>query len=84
MNDHVFEARISETRQQIKALPVQQRDAVMAVLEDTLRRHAQIQHHVDRLRDLLADWRVRIKYLRFDLEATRRELAELRRQQREG
>ena len=83
VNVQTFETRIAESRKQIDLLPEEMRDALLGLLDETVKRHSQIQGHMDRLRELLGDWRVKIKYLRFDLEATKRELTDLRRQQRD-
>ena len=83
MDTQTFETRIAESRKQIDQLPEENREALLELLEETMKRHSQIQGHMDRLRELLGDWRVKIKYLRFDLEATKRELSDLRRQQRD-
>jgi len=83
MDDSVFAARIEEARKKIDSLPEDQRDPLLKLLAETCERHVTLRHGFDRLRNLLQDWRVKIKYLTFDVEASRRELADLRRKQQE-
>ena len=81
MTDEVFAARIEEARRKIDSLPESQREPLLRLLDETFERQRDLKLNFTRLRHLLDDWRVKVKYMTFDLEATKRELAELRRQQ---
>ena len=83
MTDEVFAARIEEARRKIDSLPEGQREPLLRLLDETFQRQRDLKLSFAKLRHLLDDWRIRVKYMAFDLEATKRELAELRRQQGE-
>lgn len=84
MNDEVFAARLEEAKKEIATLPADQRAQLEALVQETHDRHHQMKSDFSRLRRALDDWRVQMKYITFDLEATRRELNRLRRQQGNG
>ena len=79
MNDETFYKKLEEARSRIDALPEEDRARLSALLDETKDRHHQIKSSMQRLRHALDDWRVHNRYLMFDLEATKREAAELRR-----
>ena len=81
MTDEVFAARIEEARHKIESLPEDQREPLLRLLDETFQRQVDLKVSFAHLRCLLDDWRIKVKYMAFDLEATKRELAELRRQQ---
>jgi hypothetical protein len=81
MNDDAFADRIEEARRKIESLPEDQREPLFRLLDETRQRHHDLTSNFSRLRHLMDDWRIKMKYLTFDLEATKRELAELRRKQ---
>ncbi|HPD28634.1 MAG TPA: hypothetical protein PLL20_01470 [Phycisphaerae bacterium] len=81
MTDEVFAVRIEEARRKIETLPEDQREPLLRLLHETLQRQSDLKMNFSKLRYLLDDWRVKMKYMAFDLEATKRELAELRRRQ---
>ena len=83
MTDEVFAARIEEARRKIDCLPEGQREPLLRLLDETFERQRDLKLNFSKLRHLLDDWRIRIKYMAFDLEATKRELADLRRRQEE-
>ncbi|MDM8005953.1 MAG: hypothetical protein QUV05_07385 [Phycisphaerae bacterium] len=84
MTDEVFAAHIEEARHKIESLPENQRGPLLRFLDETSRRQANLRVSFAHLRRLLDDWRLQVKYMAFDLEATRRELAELRRRQEDS
>jgi hypothetical protein len=84
MTDDVFAARIEEARRKIDSLPEDQREPLIRLLDETFKRQKDIRINFAKLRQLLDDWRIKVKYMTFDLEATRRELAELRRKHGEN
>ena len=79
MNDETFYEKLEEARTKIDALPEEDRVRLSALLDETKDRHSQIKSGMQRLRHALDDWRVHNRYLMFDLEATKREVTELRR-----
>jgi hypothetical protein len=81
MTDEAFTARIEEARRKIDSLPENEREPLLKLLQETSKRHTDLKDNFSRLRHLLDDWRVKLKYMAFDLEATKRELTELRRKQ---
>ena len=84
MNEATFLARIEAARKIIDSLPADRQAALLELLDETEQRHVELKSNFGRIHDVLEDWKVSIKYLLFDLEATRRELEELRQQQRGG
>jgi len=79
MTRQEFESRIASLRQQINTLPAGARPALEALVRETVDRHARITSACDTLRTGVDDLRLSQTYLRFDLEATRRENAVLKR-----
>lgn len=80
MTNDVFDSRIAEARERISQLPEAQRGPLMAILEETVRRHAEMKQNFARIHDAVAEWQLMVKYLIFDREATIRERDDLRRQ----
>ncbi len=79
MTDEIFNTRISEAKERIDALPEDQRAPLMAILSETVQRHAEMKQNFARINDAVAEWQLMVKYLIFDREATIRERDELRR-----
>ena len=79
MTDETFHAKLSEIRQQIHALPEAQRGPLLSLLDETRDRYDQLKTNFARTREALDDWRLTMKYLIFDREASRNEHDELRR-----
>lgn len=77
--DDVFDTRICEARERINQLPEGQRAPLLAILDETVRRHQEMRQNFSRIHDALAEWQLMVKYLVFDREATIRERDELRR-----
>ena len=87
MDETTFQKRLSELLSEIATLPVSQRSKLELLVADTKKRHAQLKATTTGVQDSLDYLRVAIKYLLFDLEATRRENSYLRKmlqQQRPG
>jgi hypothetical protein len=78
MNEQDFQNKLGELLNQIDTLPADQRDAVREAAEQTRERHDKLKKTVKDLQDSLDYLRLSVKYLVFDLEATRRENAYLR------
>ena len=79
MNDELFYRKLEEAQERIEALPEEDRARLSSLLDETKQRHDQIKVSMQRLRHALDDWRVHSRYIMFDLEATKREVTELRR-----
>lgn len=78
MDETTFQKKLGELVQEIGTLPPSQRKKLELLAEQTKQRHAELRKSVCSLQDSLDYLRLSIKYLLFDLEATRRENAYLR------
>lgn len=78
MNEQDFQAKLSDLLTQIDELPADQRDELTKLAEETKLRRAKMQATIKGLQESLDHLRLSVKYLVFDLEATRRENAYLR------
>ncbi|MCE2925316.1 MAG: hypothetical protein LW822_07685 [Phycisphaeraceae bacterium] len=78
MNEQDFQQKLGDLMTQINDLPENQRERLTALAEDARGRHMQMKKTVAELQESLDYLRLSIKYLLFDLEATRRENAYLR------
>jgi len=78
MNEQEFQARLTELMQQIGTLPEPTRGEIERLAEETRTRHERMRKSVSELQDSLDYLRLSVKYLVFDLEATRRENQYLR------
>jgi hypothetical protein len=79
MDEQTFQTKFNELLDKIKQLPNDQRGRLEHIAEQTKERRKRIQHSVAELQESLDYLRLSVKYLVFDLEATRRENAYLRR-----
>jgi hypothetical protein len=79
MDDQTFQDKFSELMGRIRDLPDDQRTRMEKLAEDTRHRRDRIQRSVNELQESLDYLRLSVKYLVFDLEATRRENSYLRR-----
>ncbi len=78
MNETTFQKRLAELLSEISTLPASQRSKLELLVSDTKKRHQQLQASASNVQESLDYLRVAIKYLLFDLEATRRENSYLR------
>ena len=78
MNEATFQKRLAELLSEIATLPASQRSKLELLVADTKKRHEQLKASAAGVQENLDYLRVAIKYLLFDLEATRRENAYLR------
>ena len=78
MDEQTFQTKFNELLAEIKELPDNHRDRLEQVAEETRVRRDKIQASVAELQESLDYLRLSVKYLVFDLEATRRENAYLR------
>ena len=78
MNEQEFQDRLGELIAQIDRLPPDQREGLRRLASETKARHEKIRSTVKGLQESLDYLRLSVKYLVFDLEATRRENQYLR------
>lgn len=73
MDEATFQKRLAELIAEIDTLPADERDKLRSMAVETKKRHEEIKKTVGGLQDAIDALRVSIKYMMFDLEATRRE-----------
>jgi nitric oxide reductase activation protein len=73
MDEATFQKRLGELVEEINKLPESERERLKELAAETKQRHDQIKKNMSGLQDSLDFLRMSIKYLMFDLEATRRE-----------
>jgi len=78
MNEQEFQTKLAELMGEISTLPPTERQKLEKLAEDTRQRHERLRQTVSSLQESLDYLRLSIKYLVFDLEATRRENGYLR------
>lgn len=84
MNEETFQRKLAELIAEIGTLPEGERDKLEMLAEQTRERHRQLKETVNSLQESIDFVRLSIKYILFDLEATRRENAQLRKMLEEG
>jgi BMFP domain-containing protein YqiC len=78
MNEQEFQDKLGELMSQIDSLPSEERDRLQQIAEQTKDRHSKMRQTIGDLQESLDYLRLSVKYLVFDLEATRRENQYLR------
>ena len=78
MDEATFQKRLAELVAEISSLPEEHRTKLEALAVQTKKRHEQLKKTVSDVHDSLDYLRLCIKYLMFDLEATKRENGYLR------
>ncbi len=78
MDEQAFQTKLTELMDKIKQLPEEERPTLERLAEEAKNRRMRIQNSVAELQESLDYLRLTIKYLVFDVEATRRENAYLR------
>lgn len=78
MNEETFQRKLTELIAEIGTLPAGERDKLELLAEQTRQRHRELKETVNSLQESIDFVRLSIKYLLFDLEATRRENTQLR------
>lgn len=73
-----FRQNLERLMGQIAALPPDQRAPLEGLVAETIARHGAVRDAALEIQDSLADILLSMKYLSFDLEATRRECDHLR------
>ena len=78
MDETTFQTKLGELMTEISTLPASERTKLESLAKETQQRHEALKKSLGSLQESL-DWlRLSVKYLVFDLEATRRENAYLR------
>jgi chromosome segregation ATPase len=78
MNEQEFQTKLAELMGEISTLPASERAKLEQLADETRQRHERLRQTVSSLQESLDYLRLSIKYLVFDLEATRRENGYLR------
>jgi hypothetical protein len=78
MNEQDFQSKLAELMGEISTLPLTERQKLAELADETRARHERLKATVSSLQESLDYLRLSIKYLVFDLEATRRENGYLR------
>ncbi|MFO0839921.1 MAG: transcriptional regulator [Phycisphaerae bacterium] len=78
MDENAFQKKLGELMSQIETLPESERERLKALANETRARHEDIKRSVGSIQESIDFLRLWIKYLLFDLEATRRENTYLR------
>ena len=78
MDEVTFQRKLAELVSEISTLPAGERDKLEALAIETQERHQKLRQTVNSLQESIDYLRLSIKYLLFDLEATRRENSYLR------
>src|SRR5690348_1779458 len=78
MNEQEFQTKLAELMGEISTLPSTERQKLQKLADETRQRHERLKQTVSGLQESLDYLRLSIKYLVFDLEATRRENGYLR------
>lgn len=73
MDEAAFEKKMNELVEEIKGLPNPQRKELITLVRNTGKTHNKLRKSIDQLQESLDYLRVCVKYLLFDLDATRRE-----------
>ena len=78
MNEETFQRKLAELVAEIATLPEGERGKLEMLAQETRERHKQLRETVSSLQESIDFVRLSIKYMLFDLEATRRENSQLR------
>ena len=73
MTNEQMEAQLARITSRVDSLPCPERTRLIELIEETRRRHRDIQTQARRSLAALDDWRLAQKYLIFDFEARLRE-----------
>jgi len=84
MNEETFQKKLAELVAEIGTLPEPERKKLELLAQQTRARHDKLRETVTNLQESIDFLRLSIKYLLFDLEATRRENKQLRKLIEEG
>ena len=84
MNEHEFQNKLGDIMASIEHLPAEKKAEIQKLAEETKGRRARMQATIKGLQESLDHLRLSVKYMAFDLEATRRENDYLRKLIAEG
>ncbi len=84
MDEGTFQKKLSELVSGIETMPESERTKLATLAHETKQRHKELKKTVTNLHESIDFLRLSIKYLLFDLEATRRENTYLRKMLEEG
>ncbi|HUN79973.1 MAG TPA: hypothetical protein VMV81_00535 [Phycisphaerae bacterium] len=84
MDEKSVQIKLTELVHEIGTLPEEERVRIEAIAKETRQRQEKLKATVNSLQDSIDYLRLSIKYLLFDLEATRRENSYLRKMLEEG
>jgi len=84
MNDELFQRKLNDLIKEIGTLPVHEQEKLTKLAEETKKRHKELKETVFSLQESIDYLRLSIKYILFDLEATRRENGYLRKMMEGG
>jgi len=84
VDENLFQSKLAELVAEISTLPADERAKLELMAEETKARHEKLKKTVNSLQENMDYLRLAIKYLLFDLEATRRENGYLRKMLEEG
>ena len=73
MDEFAFEKKLDELVSEIRSVPKSNQSKLIKLVRQTKQSHKDLKKSLDSLQDSIDYLRVTIKYLLFDLEATRRE-----------
>ncbi|MCC7390207.1 MAG: hypothetical protein IT431_15735 [Phycisphaerales bacterium] len=79
MEDQKFDAQLAEILNKVETLTPEERSRIERFARETRARHEKMRSTLGELQESLDHLRLSVKYLVFDLEATRRENQYLRR-----
>jgi predicted enzyme involved in methoxymalonyl-ACP biosynthesis len=79
VDEQNFQKKLADLMSEISTLPRSEREKIQHLAEETEQRHEKLRQNVGSLQESLNHLRLSIKYMVFDLEATRRENQYLRR-----
>lgn len=78
MDEATFHKKLNELVGEIETMPEAEKTKLAKLAEETRQRHEQLKKTVNSLQESIDFLRLSIKYLLFDLEATKRENTQLR------
>lgn len=73
MTEKEFDVKLKELIKEITTLPNNQQKQLTKLTEETKERHKELKINASNVQKSFGDLRICVKYLLFDLEATRRE-----------
>ena len=78
MEESIFEGQLEELVNEIDAIPGPNKEKLIKMVKKTSKCHSELKKNIACLQESLDFLRVSVKYLVFDLEATRRENGSLK------